>query len=225
MLIEMGPEIPVPFNRADSWYDRRLVTAEGEKILERHDTAGIEELRRSGLVWSSQQHDRIIIENPDETGLGVSRVISRHPKRLRLFILSLLWRAAATDFADFCYVRLQANDLEYLRCLVFNGEVGEASEFPIFFLSLIAPGKPHNHTPIRQRYGEGASAIELFRFYFDGLIAFVGDRMAPREFVRELRPYFVGFDKEFLIMARPFEGSRQDRDLVDMMIKAHGARG
>lgn len=79
--------------RWSSWYDNKLCTAEGEKILSDLDDWAIKFLRSNRMVWSGwgpvQQLDDHIITGP----YGVRSVEVAEPDRLRLFMISLLWRA------------------------------------------------------------------------------------------------------------------------------------
>jgi Ser/Thr protein kinase RdoA (MazF antagonist) len=52
-LTQHGEGQTRPIRRWTSWYDPRLVTAEGEAILAAYDEWAIQELRRLKLVWSS----------------------------------------------------------------------------------------------------------------------------------------------------------------------------
>ena len=86
-----------PIKRWTSWYDPALVTAEGEKILAAHDSAGIAELSRHKLIWSSWG-PMLELNTSDlkryAWGIGVRRLQNVDGHTLRIFFLSLLWRNA-----------------------------------------------------------------------------------------------------------------------------------
>ena len=81
--------------RWTSWYDPKLVTAEGEAALRDLDTWAIQELRGHKLTWSSWGDDAELSAPdhrpvlPDE-GWGLREITISDPDRLRLFFLSLL---------------------------------------------------------------------------------------------------------------------------------------
>ena len=89
--------------RWTTWYDRKLVTVEGEAILATHDDWAINLFRQKELIWSSwgamEQLDL-----PDHSlgpgRRGLRKLDGVHCERLRLFFLSLLWRAAATTCSN-----------------------------------------------------------------------------------------------------------------------------
>src|SRR5208337_2570967 len=103
--------------RWTTWYDRKLVTAEGEAILAKYDDWAINFFRQKKLIWSSwgpmEQLDL-----PDHSlgpgRFGLRKLDGVDCARLRLFFLSLLWRAAATSLFEFDLVALPAHELAQL---------------------------------------------------------------------------------------------------------------
>jgi hypothetical protein len=99
--------------------------------------------------------------------------------RLRLFFLSLLWRAAATSLFEFNSVSMSANELTQLREMVLHGEVKPYHFYPVTLAQLSTRIFPHNTSRLIKRQpmvdsntGElvdGAlREIDHYRFYFDG---------------------------------------------------------
>lgn len=172
-----------PVRRWTSWYDQTLVTEDGEAILSELDGWAISELRRHRLVWSGwgnessvAGHHTLVSGGP----IGVRHVQGIEPTKLRLFCLSLLWRAAATTLEEFSEVVLAQEELERLRLMIVNGDAAPLSFYPCQLTQLSTKGVIHNHAPLREmKYApdlEGDAwrlSIELptFWFYFDGLIA------------------------------------------------------
>lgn len=226
-FIEDGPDALRLTEVSSSWYDSRLVIRDGEAILSRYDHWGIQELRRSGLIWSSTAPLKVRKDQSDNpSGLGTLSLRINHPRRLRLFFLSLLWRAAATDLPAFRRISLVDRDVEYLRTLVANGLIGEATEFPMLLWSLLEPGIAHNHTPIYQGPNDLGSELPIhhFRFYFDGLLLLIGERdTSSSEFWMNAAPYRVHENPDLLVVTQPFRLSRQHRDIVDVALGVHRA--
>ena len=92
-----------PTRRWSSWYDPQLVTAEGEKYLSDLDTWAIAQLREHKLVWSGwgTETDLGMHHTPINNIFGIRKIEGIDTKRLRLFFLSLLWRAAASSRYEF----------------------------------------------------------------------------------------------------------------------------
>jgi len=88
-----------PKRRWSSWYDQNLVTRDGEDILTEFDTWAIAELRKQKLVWSSWGKSKSLgslHSAASGTPWGIRKIKDTDPAKLRLFFLSLLWRAAST---------------------------------------------------------------------------------------------------------------------------------
>jgi hypothetical protein len=103
-----------------SWYDGQLVIRKGENILADYDNWAIRELRRLELVgWGTKRSLPVEMwfgSRPE--GFGLRQVECADPDKLRLFFLSLLWRAAATTRAEFGEVSLPPDEMELLRTMV-----------------------------------------------------------------------------------------------------------
>jgi hypothetical protein len=222
-----------PTRRWSSWYDPALVTAAGERILARYDGWAIRELRRHNLVWSGWGSDKKLVVNDHfpitESGHGLRRVRSLDGRRLRLFILSLLWRAAATRLPEFREVTLESVELEKMRVMVRDGRVEPIDFYPAQLIQLSTLGLVHNHTPLADKklvpslYGTPAYTTSMFRFYFDGLIIHVlRPPTAAGEDWPNLGSLFAGCTDELLVTTVPYEMSFQRDNLRATMREAYG---
>jgi hypothetical protein len=131
-----------------SWYDKELVIRKGEAILADYDNWAIRELRRLELVWSGWGAKRSL---PVETwfgsrpeGFGLREVNCANPDKLRLFFLSLLWRAAATTRPEFWEISLDPDALELLRTMVHKGNPRQLDFYPTVLVRIVSRGDTHN---------------------------------------------------------------------------------
>ncbi len=69
--------------------------------------------------------------------------------RLRLFFLSLLWRAAATSLFEFNAVSMPANELAKLREMVLHGAFEPYHFYPVTLTQLSTRNFPHNWSASR----------------------------------------------------------------------------
>jgi hypothetical protein len=210
--------------RQTSWYDRELVTAEGEAILARHDDWAINFFRQKKLIWSSwgpmEQLDLPDqIPGPPSGGSGLRELNGVDSVRLRLFFLSLLWRAAATRLFEFNLIALPDHELAQLREMVLHSQVEPYHFYPVLLIQLSTRNFPHNRgagrltkrelviDPITGHVSEGRE-IHHYRFYFDGLIAHmhIGD---DAETVARQQSLFVGPGSELLVLTLPSEESAE----------------
>ena len=197
-----------------SWYDEKLVIRKGEDILERYDNWAIRELRRLELVWSGWSGKTSLpVETwfgPKPKGFGHRQVKCSDPDQLRLFFLSLLWRAAATSLPDFDEIQLEPEELDGLRTMVLAGNPRPLDFYPISLFQLASKGRSHNLGPIASEWVtnyEGENyRIQSFRFYFDGLIAHVHRKGS---FVPKYEPLYVGSSQDLLVQTGMWESSFQ----------------
>ena len=214
-----------PIRRYSSWYDPALVIRKGEDILRDYDNAGISELRRLKLIWSSWNgagaysgSDLTLFHETLMPGQGIRAIRDAKAKALRLFFLSLLWRAAATDLKEFGGVQLAADELDTLRTLVMQGSPGAPDFYPITLTQIITRALTHNLTPFgldrTHDLGDGKSyRLNVFRFYFDGLIAYF-HRAGSKIGVPEVGAFLVGHGPTLAVQCIPTEGSFEMGNLL-----------
>ncbi|MFC3323448.1 hypothetical protein [Mesorhizobium cantuariense] len=165
--------------RWHSWYDRSIVTEAGEEILSFYDDWAIKYLRSNKLVWSGwgpmmalgQLHSSI-----PNTPWGARKITMEDPTMLRLFLLSLLWRAAVSTLEEMSEVILTPTEIEQLRRMLIDRNPEPFDLFAASLTQFSTIGIIHNMTPLAEdkyvpKIGESAEYYQpMFRFYFDGLV-------------------------------------------------------
>lgn len=219
--------------RWTSWYDPRLVTAEGEAILSDYDNWAIEFFRERKLIWSSWGAMEEL-ELPDhhwgpERRFGYRKLEGIDGDRLRLFFLSLLWRAAATTLHEFNAVSLAPEELAQLGEMVLTGKVDPYHFYPISLIQFSTRNFPHNHAATRLvkhepivdpttglPSSETGREIQYYRFFFDGLVAHmhINDDAAR---VAGMGAGMVGHGSELLLLTLPSERTAHMKRLWDEM--------
>ncbi|HHC2123320.1 TPA: hypothetical protein ACN7W1_005071, partial [Klebsiella pneumoniae] len=120
-----------PVWRSNSWYDYNLVTAKGEKILSEIDDLAISELRKHKLIWSGfgpkwkNSPTSYRLDEPVRTVSGLNT------KLVRLFFISLLWRAAASQREEMSDIYLPQQELDVLKLMIVRKESGEPGFLPM----------------------------------------------------------------------------------------------
>lgn len=215
-----------PVKRMTSWYDSNLVTARGEEILAGYDDWAIRTLRRHRMVWSGWRGNRLVAKDMVSSGaLSVRQIAGADWLRLRLFYLSVLWRAAATSREEFAEVQLPTAHLERLRSMVLNGDPRPLNFFPIVLAQLSTRGPAHNQTPLSGTIDLGpegpiqSQSVRIFRFFFDGLAAHVYRDQLPPSRLEGLGTLALGASETLSVTAIPFEGSFQARNLGTVMLE------
>jgi hypothetical protein len=222
-----GFDLGRPVRRFDGWYDSGIVTRKGEDILSRYDDFAIKELRRLKLVWSGWQDpgelDGIDLLQPDGSA-GLGRLAAPGAKRLRLFFLSLLWRAAVTDLVGY-RVPMDGDRLEELTRMVAEGDPEPLSFFPVTLTQLTTKGPWHNAGPrlLTKKYpSEEPNAdvdVDFYRFYLEGLIAHIDDDRTDA-IASRFGSYALGSGEEIIALTRPYEGSHQAEWLEVLMLNS-----
>ena len=169
-----------PTRRWDSWYDKALVTRQGEDILSAIDDMGIAELRKHSLLWSGRGTGESD-PKPDffdsASRVGARTISNVDVHAVRMLILSLLWRCAASRRKEMEAIELSADQLEQLRIMLVEDRHTPSSSYPFTLTQLLEVGHVHNLAPLSTTLpslsvnGTQSKPVPVFRFYIDGLIA------------------------------------------------------
>lgn len=218
-----------PIKRWSSWYDSSIVTREGEDILSEYDDWAIQNLRHHQLVWSGWSEAGALDQShftalPGDPGYGVREINGLDGERLRLFFLSLLWRAAVSKLPEFAEVKLHSSDIRRLRRMLIERDPTPLERFPVCLIQLSTKGPVHNQTPIAQRKPRdvtkpNGSSIPIYRFYIDGLIAHIHCESSRAE-VEGLGPMLLGVEARTVVTVVPFDKSWQRENLVHLIFEA-----
>jgi len=208
--------------RFDSWYDRKLVTRKGEDVFRDHDTWAIKFLRKEKLLWSGWGPRNSIedkVHTMPGTPWGLRLIQSKDCDQLRLYFLSLLWRAGATDLSEFSEIKISSDDLEKIGDLLMAGDAGDFCYFPITLTQLSTKGAIHNLAPIVQIKtlpdldGQGEVEVQIFRFYMDGLIAHIHPPTHPRTLFEGWGDFVVAASENIRIHTVTYESSWERENL------------
>jgi hypothetical protein len=146
--------------------------------------------------------------------------------RLRLFLLSLLWRAAATERREFSEVSLPPEDLEILRTMLVEGRTTPTEFYPATLLQISTRGPAQNQVPLAQMMtvpnlpGLGSRSSPIFRFYFDGLVVHI-HRLASGS-MDAFMPSVVGAQDTLLVGTVTYESSFQRENLAHVLRESRG---
>ncbi|KVC97557.1 hypothetical protein [Burkholderia ubonensis] len=206
----------------DSWYDLKLVVRLGEDILADIDDVGIKELRENHLIWSGWEgHESLQALLGIDSDSPFRELRLQNTRNLRLFFLSLLWRAGASGLSEFRHVALTPEETEDLRQRVFNRDPGAQEDYPIFLHQISNLGAPHNRTPFMEKdtitiEGEPDRRLTHVRFYFEGLVSKI--YLANRsDFPINFENLGINDRAGFFVFLNQFEHSRTKDNLLAMM--------
>lgn len=223
-FVETGLGRP-PSRKWSSWYDQKIVIQKGEDRLSTIDTHGIAELRRQKLVWSGWGPMVTIPSESlgDGTGWGIRRLVDVDAKQVRLFFISLVWRAAVSDLPGFADVCVAQHDVERLRKMVLSGDTEPADYFGITLTQISTIAEMHNLTPfprtktLRNPDGTVLKEVPFIRFYFEGLIAHIHPYQGEAD---EWGPMLLGNGNELIATTVTYERSFQKENMDNLALEA-----
>ncbi|MDP1547252.1 MAG: hypothetical protein Q8L87_14660 [Anaerolineales bacterium] len=210
-----------------------MVILKGEKYLTDLDTWAIKTMRAHKMVWSGwgtadslHGHFQVLPGSP----WGIRRINGVDTKRLRLFFLSLLWRAAATSRQEFAEVEMPTDDLEMLRTMLLASQPLPLSFYPITLTQLSTRGVMQNMPPIAD-YKNIPSLIpglphrleRIYRFYFDGLLAHIHipDGTGGADDYKEEGSFVLGAANDVVLSTVTYESSFQKENFDIVMSESN----
>lgn len=221
--LEFGSYGKRPTLKHTSWYDPEIVTIEGERKLARFDEIAKNEFERLGLTWRFFPiKNTVHRESIGDTDIELLKARTDYAREIRLFILSVLWRAIYSKRAEFGEINTDVSSREKLRKIVNEEIEAHPADFPITLVLLTSKGQPQVQAPRRDRMAvpQLAPGIKptqkIFRLFFDGLIAHVGRKKMDVQLMSNWRGRCVGLSDELVIIGRPYEGSHQEEFIASM---------
>lgn len=189
----------------DSWNDNEIVIKQGEKILSELDDFAIKELRRTNLLWSSE---KTLITKKGEIELDDTHCYDS--KKMRLYFLSLLWRAAVSNLPAFKNINLSEDKIIKLKNLITKKQIDDFSSFPIMLYAL-SKGEKHNYSAGIDE----VNGIKTFKLYHDGLIIRFLDIHNHTLLIDKngMPSLFVGEEDKITFIKIDYEDSRQKEEL------------
>lgn len=195
-----------PQKRFTGWYDRTILGFEGERLIAHYDDQAAKCFIGNGFTYRTRR-DRQAINNLGKRFVAdqVYEIKGVDTANIRLFALSLLWRAAVTSLDAFRLVKVSPSHLADIRKRLVARDAGPFSEYPVYFgvfcdleeLTKIAPYRPRNHP--------------FYRFFLDGVVCYVCMRRRLADAGR-FGPFLVGAEQNRLLLPC-FSSSCSDHDL------------
>jgi hypothetical protein len=225
--IEFGAEGQRPTLKYTSWFDSKLVTCDGEIILSKYDDEAAKELRRLGLTWRYFPTTQAATRHSILESFEYIEVKSQKTNELRMFFLSVLWRFTASRLPRFRDMKLDPGHQERLRQIVAREVDPLPHDFPAVLVLMTTKGQPQVQSPYPDimavpAFGDfKGDTLEIFRFFFDGLIVHMGRRPADSKLFDAWSPRVVGSDDALRIIGRSYEGSFQETNIAALQHQLH----
>ncbi len=194
-------------------YDAELVTAEGEEIFKKLDDYAYK------LLVENRGALRPYVLEGKLVGAGLNTNEFDYSK-LKLFFLSLLWRASETSLLAFNKVKLGPH-AEVIRQMVVNGNPGSVEKYSVIpFRFQEDQATPFKKGSLIYPYREKLLGITIYRFFLCEytFMVKVDNRKTPEPFNHlQLSP-----DMPFRVVDRPFRGSPEAKIVRHLLDKNEG---
>lgn len=213
-----------PVRRFTSWYDDQLVTREGEDLLSEIDDKAIAELRRLKLVWSGWGSEKSLScpNHMQAEGKGIRAIPEYNPHVIRIFFLSLLWRALKTRREEFSFLPSDGVNLDEIGRMIVSGDCGSPNYHAVVLHQLSTKGEDHNYSPtfnVMEIPDDGKSvSYGYYRFYIQGLIAHVHLNMDEEKF-KYISGICVGCSEKLFVLTHEAHDSAQADRLKHVKIE------
>lgn len=218
-----------PIRRFTSWFDHKMLIADGEKILSKIDSDGIEELRKHKLIWSGwggakklKREDFLVPFTPG-SDMAIRILDEVDVSRIRLFFLSILWRSLKTKIKEFSYLPREGVDLDRLGRMIVDGDPGSPGYHPIV-LTQMTLGFNHNKSPtyheMEMPLEGGARKVGYYRLYMQGLVAHIYPEDCE-DLLEVMAAVFVGGHEKLWVNCRKFSESKQFHEMREEILTAN----
>ncbi|MER8948294.1 MULTISPECIES: hypothetical protein [unclassified Mesorhizobium] len=192
----------------------------GEAIIAKLDDVAAKCFIEKGFTYRKRRNPLDPGELLDSFVPGtIHTVTGINSASVRLFALSLLWRAAVSNLPAFELVTVRPKRLEDLRQRILDDDPGAADEFPVYFAFFCGQEELPKITPFRfERHA-------FYRFFLDGVVCYVSPTKRPQDVARFSR-FFVGRERDtFQMGCLPSSSSalaRQAKEQLLQLSEKHG---
>ncbi|MBI2596359.1 hypothetical protein HYW46_06520 [Candidatus Daviesbacteria bacterium] len=175
------------------WYDSDLVCAECENRFAPYDNYS------PRLLLQNEDHHRQIIVNGDLKGWEIAQF---DYEKLKLFVISVLWRAGASQLPQFGKINLSQEELERARQNILNNDSGGDNNFSFIIArfpddigqSFMADPHPEYDTDM-------FAGLNAYRFYIGaGYIVYI--KVGTKLFPEPGRSFVVSKETPLRILTR-----------------------
>lgn len=191
-------------------YDSTIVTAEGEACFAPWDSYAAELLLHGFPTATPLKQDQGQIVGYEYSSFDYTK--------LKLFFLSVLWRAGASSYEFFKRVNLGPH-FEVLRNMLFNADPGRPDEYAVVLAVFDDdPEWAKIMDPFPGRYGR--NGIRFYCLYVGNFIAYVKVDKRPADApMRELQ---VTPDAPLRILRRAYAESKERRIMAKIVKETEG---
>ncbi|MEA5488288.1 MULTISPECIES: hypothetical protein [Pseudanabaena] len=144
--------------------------------------------------------------------LAVYRIEEFDYKQLKLFFMSILWRAAITSDLFFAQIKLGSWE-EKLRKMILSQEPGSENDFSVVLFKYEGDLSEIMQNPTRQRQDK----VNYYRFRFPKYGFLI--KVDQRNFHSDLLPFVISPNHQLLIHVMEYKNSKEYERILDVRDK------
>jgi hypothetical protein len=188
--------------RFEGVYDPEMLISKGESFFSDCDTYAAEFFRNDfdAKAW-----------NPNSSNSDVLTLAAGHfdPYLIRMFCMSVLWRAHTTTQHFFSNVNIGAHEPR-LRRMILEKQVGDPQDFSVILYRWLGVPRPW---PVMAPYELEIGGCNFVQFSTEGLVFAV--KVDDKPFPAHGLASVVGGAPELAVLHRPFAVSKSEMELVE----------
>jgi len=170
-------------------------------------------------AWDDYAHQLLIQDFSEELAVYRENTIAAYKidnfdyKRLKLFFLSILWRAGISSQPFYSKIQIGPHE-HILKKMIAEGNPGEPYDYAVSLAKFSDP----NVTAMLDPHKKRLDGINYCQFYFTGFVLYIkSDKREPPNFFQEL---CLKKDPPFWIILRDLHQSNDGKIIKDMVSKA-----
>lgn len=218
-FLEPAPARPM-MKRFSSWYDDELVSRKGEDYLSKIDSDAVSEFKKHKLIWSSWVNKKPDFKdfkrfNKDK---GFRLISSLDDYKIRIFVLSVIWRALSSNKREMSHLENIGVDLDEIANHIVLRKHLDPLQYPIVLHQISNIGEIHNATPTisEQEFDLypplPKAIIKSYRLYFDGLVIHFYPKFT-KKFLESASFMNIGIRDKTFVLTHTYESSAQKERL------------
>jgi len=185
-------------------YDRSIVTEEGERIFSDWDNYAAKLLLKKETIFEPIRHNGEIL---------AYQVAEYDYIKLKLFFLSVLWKASVSSLYFFRKVNLGSHEPRIRKALL-SGNPFDTDWYP----AIIAKWADDKRAGMMDPFKEKFDGVKYYRMYIGSYIVYykVDQRLAGKTF----RPFQLAKDSPLFIFSRELNESKE-LPILQKIVKMH----
>jgi hypothetical protein len=193
-------------------YDSTILTNEGESLFQECDDHAARFFLNKG-DFNEGKEARLLTNRGKPLAVEIETT-DFDARLMKLFAISMLWRASVSSHPFFKAVDVGAQHEEKLRNLILRQEAGSIDDFSVLLARHI--DTPTSGHPIMPPFPDRFHGLRFYRFMLPQVSVMI--KVDKRPMIPELRAATIGgWEKLFVLTLGPFKSSKPYQMAIDRL--------